>query len=123
MPNVPVSGHGTNELYSIAERVTALKALVAGDRNRVQNLNAALRQSCFPGPQVVYLIGKMSLGGSTIDIVFNSDVHLSVAYLKPESATPLQSWRLPNLREPQDAAVETSTLHLGTRRYRYLHVM
>ena len=64
------------EFYTVAERIAKLEAVVAGNRDSIQNLNPFLLQPRSPAREVSHLISDMRFRRLTVDSILHADMHL-----------------------------------------------
>ncbi len=69
-----------DELDPIAERVTDLEALIAGERHGVQDMGAPMLQCRSPVRQIGHLIGQMRLRGPAIYPLFRPHMYLDIPH-------------------------------------------
>src|SRR5262249_44632421 len=96
-----------------AEGVTELEAVVAGERNALDNFDPKGGDLAFPRFQVADFVSDVGLGGIPIPPVLHADVDLAIPDLEPQAATPRQARRLLDFREAEDTAIEATGLLFG----------
>src|SRR5262249_58554334 len=96
-----------------AEGVTELEAVVAGERNAVEDFDAKGGDLAFPRFQVADFVSDVGLGGIPIHPVLHADVDLAIPDLGPQAATPRQARRLLDFLEAEGTAIEATGLLLA----------
>lgn len=87
------------KLDAVAERVTELKTVAAGDRDAIEDLYAALAKLSAPAIQIFHLVSNMGFrGAGAVRFILDTDMHLKISQLKPESAAAEEGFRLWNFR-------------------------
>src|SRR5579871_1336752 len=100
-------GHGRlDELDPVAERVSELEPLESRNGDALQDLDSRGGQALPPAGEVVDGIGDVGLGGPAVHCVLDANVYLTVADPEPEAAAFAEAFRLLDLRQAEDAAVE-----------------
>jgi hypothetical protein len=103
-----------NEFDPITEGITGLEAVVAGERNALDDFDAQCGDLAFPLFQVADLVSDVGFGGIPIHSLLHADVDLAIPDLEPQAATPCQARRFLDFREAEDTAVEATSLLFGT---------
>jgi hypothetical protein len=105
-----------NELDPIAEGVTELEAVVAGERDAVHDFDPECGDFELPLLKVADFVSDVGFGGLPVHPVLHADVDLAISDLEPQAATPRQARRLLDFGEAEDTAIEATGLLFGTMR-------
>src|SRR5262249_10559116 len=109
--------HGSSPLHEfdpIAEGITKLEAVVAGERNALDDFDPNCGDFELPLLKVADFVSDVGFGGIPIHPVLHADVDLAISDLEPQATTPRQARRLLAFREAEDTAIEATGLLLGT---------
>jgi hypothetical protein len=90
-----------DEFDPVAEGVTELEAVVAGERNAVDDFDPKCGYLELPLFQVTDFVSDVGLGGVPIHPVLHADVDLAIPDLEPQAATPAGFWISGRPRAPQ----------------------
>lgn len=77
------------EFYTVAERVTKLKTVIAGDRNSFQNPDALLLKPCSPTVEIIDFVSDVRFRRLTLYPILYAYVNLRLSDLQPETAASL----------------------------------